>query len=179
MSIVLDPDKNFVAIQVMFVEEKDEKHGNCKFNVINSKAEFDAWKKKGYLTSDEITQTDLTPTEDKPGLPKKTVVDTTKIIQILRTWWCRLNWKEQNIIYARCLRQSTDVDGKVRAELDMITYRDMKLKACLKRWDAKDDNKKDIILNDQMIDWLDPTIARHLLDNFEKVTEASEEDLKN
>ncbi len=177
MGIILDPDKNFVTVQLMFVESKDEKHGASKFYFVNSRADFDAWKKKGYSTVDEGKTLDSA--EDKPGMPKKPIQDPKKIIQVLRTWWSRMNWKEQNQIYARCLRQSTDSEGKTMTELDMISYRDMKLKTCLKRWDAKDDDGKEIQLGDNMIDLLDPTVAQQLLSEFEKVTEASEEDLKN
>ena len=90
-----------------------------------------------------------------------------------------MTWKEQNQIYSRCLRQIPEAEGKTRTELDMIMYRDMKLKTCLKKWDLKGDNQQDIPITENIIDQLVPEVAQELLNNFEKVTEASEDDLKN
>ena len=59
----------------------------------------------------------------------------------------------------------------------MISYRDLKLKVCLKKWDLKDDNKQDIQVSESIIDQLVPEVAQELLNNFEEVTEASEEQM--
>lgn len=186
MSIVLDPSKNFVTIQLMYIEEHDKKHGNTRYSFINSRAEFDSWKSKGYLTEEEIDKAnavpDPVPQKDQPGMPvqpSKPPQDPTKVISILRTWWSRMTWKEQNQIYSRCLHQVAGAEGKTRTELDMIMYRDMKLKTCLKKWDLKDDNKQEVSVTENIIDQLVPEVAQELLNNFEKITEASEEELKN
>ena len=112
-------------------------------------------------------------------MPKKPTIDPKKTINILRTWWSRMTWKEQNIIYARCLRQSTDVEGRVRSEIDMIAFRDLKLKSCLKKWDLKNDAGQDVSISDSMIDNLYPEVAQELLNTFEKITEATGDELKN
>ncbi|MHA2279293.1 MAG: hypothetical protein ACXAC5_00170 [Promethearchaeota archaeon] len=179
MSIVLDPSKSFVNFQMMYVEEKDEKHKNSRFHFINSRLEFDEWKKKGYVTSDELEKSNLNPGKSEPGMPEKPPINASKVIQILRTWWSRMTWKEQNQVYARCLRQSADAEGKTRTELDMIAYRDFKLKTCLKKWDLKDDDGQDIPVSEQIIDNLYPEVAQELLNHFELVTEASDDELKN
>jgi len=180
MSIVLDPSKSFVNFQVMYIEEIDEKHGNSTFKFINSRAEFDEWKRKGYATSDEFKEwSRSSPPENKPGMPERPQLDSKKIIQVLRTWWSRMTWKEQNQIYARCLRQSTDSEGKTRTELDMIAYRDFKLKTCLKKWDLRDEQGNEITVSDTIIDNLYPEVAQELLSQFELMTEASDTELKN
>ncbi len=187
MSIVLDPSKNFVTIQLMYIEELDSKHGNVKYYFINSRAEFDSWKAKGYLTVEEMEKSKAVPApnppqKEQPGMPvqpSKPPQDPTKIISILRTWWSRMTWKEQNQVYSRCLRQVTGTEGKTRTELDMIAYRDIKLKTCLKKWDLKDEMKQEVPITETIIDQLVPEVAQELLNNFEMVTEASEEDLKN
>ena len=179
MSILLDPSKSFVTVQLMYIEKIDEKHGSSTFYFINSREDFDMWKGKGYLTSDEISKSDLTPAKSKPGMPEKPPVDPTKVIQVLRTWWNRMNWKEQNQIYSRCLRQSTDTEGKTRTELDMIAYRDFKLKTCLKKWDFKDGGGTEIAISDNVIDSLVPEVAQELMNQFELITEASDTELKN
>ena len=179
MPIVLDPAKNFVTIQIMYIEQKDEKHGNSRFVFINNREEFENWKEKGYLTSDEVKEQSAIPEETKPGMPKKPTIDPKKVINILRTWWSGMTWKEQNIIYARCLRQTTDVEGRIRSEIDMISFRDLKLKSCLKKWDLKNDAGQDISISDGMIDNLYPEVAQELLNTFEKITEATGDELKN
>jgi len=186
MSIVLDPSKNFVTIQLMYIEEQDSKHGNTRYYFINSRTEFDNWKSKGYLTEEEmekVIEPASAPAPPKePGMPVQPAQppqDPTKIISVLRTWWSRMTWKEQNQIYSRCLKQVTGAEGKTRTELDMISYRDMKLKTCLKKWDLKDENKQDVPITELIVDQLVPEVAQELLNNFEMVTEAGEEDLKN
>jgi hypothetical protein len=162
----------------MYIEEEDDKHGNSRFHFINSREEFDSWKQKGYLTADEISKATLPPSQNKPGMPEKPSVDPTKVVQVLRTWWSRMTWKEQNQIYSRCLRQTTDSEGKTKTELDMIAYRDFKLKTCLKKWDLKDGNNE-VPVSDTVIDNLYPEVAQELLNQFELITEASDTELKN
>ncbi len=187
MSIVLDPSKNFVAIQLMYIEEKDEKHGNIRFHFVNSRADLDNWKSKGYLTETEMSEVLPEPepaktTPNQPGMPVQSPrppQDPKKMISVLKTWWSRMTWKEQNQIYANCLHQIPTSEGKTRTELDMISYRDMKLKTCLKKWDLKDDNGQEMPITDTIVDQLVPEVAQELLNSFELVTEASEDDLKN
>jgi len=90
-----------------------------------------------------------------------------------------MTWKEQNQIYSRCLRNTAAADGTTRTELDGISYRDMKLKTCLKKWDFKDDKGEEIPVSESVIDRMVPEVAQKLLETFESVTEASEEDLGN
>ena len=171
MSIVLDPSKNFVTIQIMYIEEQDSKHGNTRYHFVNSRAEFEKWKAKGYLTEEEMNKATAAPApdpgkRDQPGMPVKPPQppqDPTKVVQI----------------YSRCLRQVPGAEGRTRTELDMIAYRDMKLKTCLKKWDLKDDNKQDVPITENIIDQLVPEVAQELLSNFELVTEASEDQLGN
>ena len=189
MSIVLDPSKNFVAIQIMYIEEIDEKHGNARYYFINSRADFDNWKAKGYLTEAEMSEVlsepdppPRTAQKSQPGMPvqpPKPPQDPKKMISVLKTWWSRMTWKEQNQIYSNCLHQVAVAEGRPRTELDMISYRDQKLKTCLKKWDLKDDNGQDMPITENIIDQLVPEVAQELLNSFELITEASEDDLKN
>ncbi len=176
MSIILDPSKNFVTVQIMYIEETDDKHGSTTFHFIKNREDFDEWKAKGYLTSDEFTQKNLAPANPEPGMPEQPTHDPNKIINILRTWWSRMSWKEQNQVYAQCLKVSTDDEGKSKTELDMISFRDFKLKTCFKKWDYKE-NGVDIPLTPQVVDNLYPEVAQELLNNFERITEATDEEL--
>lgn len=180
MSILLDPDKQFINFQLMYVEEKNKKYGTSHFHFIKNKEENDIWINKGYITSDEFAQAEhLSEADAKPGSPVKSPPDPDKVIHILRTWWSQITWKEQNQLYARCLKSSTGADGTTKTELDAIIYRDRKLKMCLKKWDFRNDKNEEISINESVIDQLVPQVAQELLNQFEALTESNEEEIKN
>lgn len=162
MPIVLDPDKQLIGISTYFVEEI-RKHGNSVFHFIRSKDDFDEWKAKGYVAEDQIS-----PDQPKPD----------KIIRKILTYWKTVSWKDSNSILAKSLRQSIRPDGTHHQEVDGISYRDMKLKMCLKRWSLTDDGGKPIEISESIIDNLDPMFAHELLTSFEEITEPSANDLK-
>lgn len=168
MSIVLNPDKDLIAIKIMFVEEKT-RNGSSKFHFINSKEEYDTWVEKGYLTVDETDQFKNNSTKPEPGMPVKTH-DPTKLISVLKTWWSPITWKEHNKIAARCLKQNIDKDGNRVVDFDNILWRDIVLKSTLKKWDLKDGAGKDILITEDVVDNLVPEVAGELLRQFEKVT---------
>lgn len=178
MGILLNPDKEFVQFQLQYVEERT-KQGSSKFFFVKNQEEFTSWKSRGYLTSDEMERAkEEAAKPQQPGMPAKSPPDETKVIDILRTFWSQMTWKEQNSLYSRCLKQSTGSDGSTKTELDAILFRDRKLKTCLKRWDLKD-NGKDVPVTEGIIDQLHPEVAQELLNQFESITEADEEELKN
>ena len=90
-----------------------------------------------------------------------------------------MNWKQTNEINSACLRQTTEADGNVKIDIDAIKYRDSKLKMCLKKWDMLDENKQEIPVTEAIIDTLVPEVVQALITNFEKVTEATADQLKN
>jgi hypothetical protein len=93
--------------------------------------------------------------------------------KVLTTVWKRVTWKEQNEIFSQ---SCYSVEGAV--EVNSLLYRELKLRKCLKKWDAKDEDGQDIPLNDETIENLDPTIAGALLKQFEETTEPSQKDLE-
>lgn len=161
MSIILDPNKSFISIETYYIEEK-KKHGNVVFHFIRSKQELEKWKSQGY----EIKE------------PGKSYANPEKLIEKLITFWRRMTWKDQNVIFSKSLRQMQNQDGKLVPELDMIKYRDLKLKSCLKKWDLIDDSKE-IPISEEIIDNLDPSVASELLNSFEAITEATEDEKKS
>jgi len=182
MSIVLDPSKSFISIETYYIEEH-KPHGNSIFHFLDKSQDFETWKNKGFKTQSEINQLAMPKTERQgpsTGVPisKQSVVfDSKKIIQKLVTTWKRMTWKDQNMIFSRCLRTVPGPDGQATTELDTIMYRDLKIKTCLKDWDLQDDNGVKVPINSDVIDSLAPEVAVALLNNFEMVTEASAEDL--
>ena len=92
----------------------------------------------------------------------------------LNTGWRLLSWADYNRIYDECLEQ--DDNGK--AVLNLIKFRDIKLKTCLKTWDIQDKNGEPVPVNDETIGRLHHDVASELLDGFERVTEITAEELK-
>lgn len=164
MAIVLDPNRSFINILVHLIEEK-KKNGSSLFHFIESAESLQEWKTKGFKTREEIAQ----EFQSKTAKP-----DYDKTIELINTTWKRPTWKEQNSIFAQALRQ---VNGEM--EIDPLKYRELKLKTCLKKWDAKDDSGNPVPLNAENIDNLDPSVAAYFLKVFEKTTEPSETDLSN
>ena len=97
----------------------------------------------------------------------------------VNTGWKLLNWAEHNEIYSKCLTNDTNPEGKVTTNIDIIRFRDKKLKACLKNWDVRDDNGAPIPLSSDTIDKLNPQVATEFLDGFEKITELEGIEQKN
>jgi hypothetical protein len=170
MGIVMDPSKSFVNITIYYVEETMD-HGHSLFHFIEDQDEFDQWKKKGY-----DIKTNEAPSGPQSVEDPKHEINT---IYVLNTVWRRLTWKEHNAIYAQSIRTIRGEEGMTYYQLDQVQYRDLKLKTCLKKWDAKDDLGNDVPLTVETIDNLEREVALALLNNFEKATEPSEQELKN
>jgi len=174
VSILLDPTKRFIAIELFYIEEV-KKHGNSIFHFIRSKDDFDEWKNKGYWPEGEDSP--QAPPSNRPEI--KQVRDPKKMISKLVTHWTKPNWKDQNTIISRSLKTTTTANGNTMNELDGVKYRDLKLKMCLKKWSLVDEQGNAIEVTADIIDMLDPVVAQELLTNFEKVTEPTEDDLKD
>ncbi len=173
MGILLDPKKQYIQIELYYVEEV-RKHGNSVFYFIKSQDELEDWQRKGCRLETEVEK----PLEEpKPGMPVATP-DPNKTIHKIETRWRRLRWKDHNAIFSRCMKNVPIADGKTSVEMDVISFRDMKLKTCLKWWSLKDDDGQEVPVSEENIDNLIPEVAHQLLDDFEKVTELSEVDVK-
>ena len=145
----------------MYVEEK-KPHGNDVFTFIRSESELSEWKEKGYRLETEPSS--------QPGISR---TDESKIIHVLESRWKKISWKDQNEIYSKSLKQTTDGQGKNKTELDAILYRDLKLKIALIGWNVKDNTGAVIPVTPENIDALVPDVAMELLNTFEKLTEAT------
>ena len=185
MSLVLDPSKQFVSITIYYIEEELD-HGNSVFRFIKSKDEFEEWKAKGYKPRQEIEQLLNPKPQIQPSGPvsaedtkkEPEPVEDKKIIEQVSTHWKRLTWKDQNVIFSQSLKTIAGPDGQTHSDLDPLSYRDLKLKTCLKSWDLKDDQGNPVKITHDVIDNLTPEVASELIANFERVTEPSENDLK-
>ena len=201
MAIVLDPAKAFVTITIYYIENRKE-HGNVIYYFIKEADQYQEWQTKGYRTKEQIEE-EVKPTivsvEDaqktSAGLPHKqkgqeehalkTAVEKLiatkyqdKLIRSLTCQFKQLTWKEHNTILARSTRELRTNEGSTM-DFDPLLYRELKLKATLRGWDAKDDAGYELVFSTEMIDNLAPKVAEALIYNYEKVCEPSEEDLKN
>ena len=88
-------------------------------------------------------------------------------VATITTYWKSITWKEHNTI----LRKSTVGD-----QLDILLFRDIKLKIALKRIKENDEF---ISVTDEIIDNLDANVAEALLSLYDKLTEPSLEDLED
>ncbi len=182
MGILLDPNREFVSIQIFYIEDK-KPNGNSTFSFIKSAKDLATWKNKGYTEETEVKRLREEAQQAQKNAGEGTNVtkgyDPSKIIQLLETHWRQITWKDQNSINTRCMTTTPAADGKMTITLDWIKYRDQKLKMCLKRWDLKGPQNEEIPVNDTNIDMLHPDVAQALIDNFERVTEPSGDDLGN
>lgn len=166
MPVVLKPSSGLINITVYFVVEQ-KPHGHEVFHFISSREDFDTWKQKGYTFKED---------NQDPSVSEQ---NNNKVIQQLVTSWKRPLWREHNEMYASCLRQYPTPDGKIKIELDFMRLRDLKLRKCLKGWDAVDEHGNKIPINDDTIDNMIPELANEIIEAFEKVTEIADDDLGN
>lgn len=181
MGIILDPNKQLVRIKLYYVEE-EKKHGNVVFHFVKSDDELTSWKRKGYIPADEIPSTAKPNNPSSTKTPGEPIVNTStpsRIIQSIETFWKRLSWGDQNSILAQCLKNIPGPSGNIITELDGIRYRDLKLKKCLQRWNVMDGNNQPVPISNETLDNLVPEVAQELLSAFERITEPTEDELKN
>lgn len=126
--------------------------------------------------------------QDMGGVLKPIVLDDKKAkkmledpdqaskVNTLNTFWKIVSWQENNSIHKASERKE---EKAIPGSLDWIRWRDLRLKTFLKKWDAKDDDGKDIPLTPDVINGLDNDIAEALLNKYEQITEITEEEVKN
>ena len=126
--------------------------------------------------------------KDMGGVLKPIVLDDLKAkkmladpeqapkVNLINTYWKIVSWQDNNSIHKASERKE---EKAVPGSLDWIRWRDLRLKTFLKKWDAKDEEGKDIPLDNETINSLDNDIAEALLDKYERVTEITEEEIKN
>lgn len=169
MPLILDPKRSIITIHIYFIEEKRD-HGNTIIHFIRNKDEFELWKAKGYKLRNEVDEYKKEPSpvslESKPK-PKNTESEE-KYIDILKTHWKQLTFKDEITLSSQSLRNVVGQEGSTY-EIDLIRFRELKLKSCLVGWDAKDENGYPIPINEETIDNMRPDLARELLDTFNKV----------
>ena len=114
--------------------------------------------------------------KDEEALEMLEDEEEKKDVQVLNTWWKILSWQDSNNI-ANAAR-SKDANA-LPGQLDPYRTRDLRLKLCLKKWDLKDANNKDLPVTPDIINKLPPEVIGTLLEKFDKVTDMSAEEVGN
>ena len=140
-----------------------------KVNLINVKLFYREENISGYdkifiVSKDEVEK--MTEEERKE-----------KKIEVLNTHWKPLSWQERNNINHEAEVRG---DGVGFGQVDYNIWRDLRVKHCLKEWDIKDEDGKDVPCNPDTINRIDALILDAILTEFEKVTSVElEEEVKN
>jgi hypothetical protein len=104
-------------------------------------------------------------TDDQKAVFKKLVVTLAP-----------LNWKKYN----ETQRASMVDKGKgTGEEMDWLLYREKKLLAVMKAWDAKDEKGNPIPVTQENVFKLHPLIAEMIINEYDRVTFLGEEERKN
>lgn len=98
------------------------------------------------------------------------------VIEKLVTNWRSLNWKEQNEVVSVSSKVVNSATGE--SEFNFVLYRDSIIKRCLKSWDMVIEGNP-VPLTYENIDKLPGPVVLALYDKFEKVTDYTEEEVKN
>lgn len=102
--------------------------------------------------------------------------EKSKGVEVLKTQWRMLNWKEQNEIMNVSSKAVDPVTGE--KQFNYYTYRDAMIKKCLKSWDITDNNNPVLVTSDA-IDKLPGLVVIDIFQKFEKYLEFSEEEMGN
>jgi len=101
--------------------------------------------------------------------------EKSKDIEVLKTKWSLMTWKEQNDVMAMA-QQSGGPTGEGR--FNFLVYRDAIIKRCLKEWDITI-NEKPIPVSPEAIDQLPGPVVINLYGKFENLIDYTEEALGN
>ena len=109
---------------------------------------------------------------------EKMIADTTNKNEVLTfiTRWSMLNWQEQNVILAKSSMRS---NNKGETLWDGNVYRDAVVKSSLKEWDLKYPNGSLVPVTPEAIDKLPSDVIIALYNKYIKITEITEDELKN
>jgi len=123
---------------------------------------------------------------DVSGSKKLVIIDDNKAkemlldeekkggIEVLKTGWALMTWKEQNDVMGLAQRPSADGES----HFNFLVYRDAIIKRCLKTWNITM-NEKPVPVTPDAIDQLPGPVVTNLYSKFESVIDYTEEELGN
>lgn len=99
-----------------------------------------------------------------------------ELIDILKTKWSSLTWKEQNDITNSSSQTINHQTGE--KQFNFVSYRDAVVKKCLKEWNLTI-NEKPIPVTPDAIDKLPGSIVINLYQKFEAIVDYTDKELGN
>ena len=104
---------------------------------------------------------------------QKELEEDKKTVEVLKTKWKVLNWKEQNQVTSNST-YFNQMEGV--QDIDFFKYRDQRIKACLVSWDLKDAAGKQVPVHPNMIDQLPAEVVYGLVSEYDRIVNLTEED---
>ncbi len=114
--------------------------------------------------------------EDKKAEELLKDEEKSKEIEVLKTQWSLLNWKEQNEVMSVSSQAVNPTTGE--KQFNFLAYRDAIIKRCLRSWDLTSENQP-VPVSPETIDRLPGPVVIDIYQKFEKLIEFSEEELGN
>ena len=102
--------------------------------------------------------------------------EIAKSVEILKTKWSLLTWKEQNEVMNLSSQMINPQTGE--RQFNFLAYRDAIIKRCLKEWDITL-NEKPIPVTSEAIDSLPGPVVTNLYQQFEALIDYTEKELGN
>jgi len=141
------------------------------------------------LDSHDLMEIKLYYTYVKVGNGKKLVImednkaeellkdeEKAKEIEVVKTKWAMLTWKEQNEVMNMSSQATDPITGE--KQFNFLAYRDAIIKRCLKSWNLTM-NEKPVPVTPDSIDKLPGPVVIDIYQKFEKYLEFSEEEMGN
>lgn len=133
-----------------------------------------------YIEVKGVKKVDIVPDEKAEEVLSKLAEkedgsDDKEKIHTVTTKWKNLSWKENNNISSRAVKETGPMGER---RIDLVVYRDLIVKSCLKEWDLMD-NGQIVPVTPEAIDSLPGNIVLALYYKFDYIMGYSEEDLKN
>ena len=97
-------------------------------------------------------------------------------VKVLNTYWKIISWDEQQ----EMTKKSTSMNPMDRQpDFDVYKFRDLRLKASLKKWDLVDDDGKPVECNEKTIGELPPNVILNLINKFDTMVNPTDDEEKN
>ena len=102
--------------------------------------------------------------------------DKEKTVEVLKTKWSILTWKEQNEVMNLSSQTINPQTGE--RQFNFLAYRDAIIKRCLREWNITI-NEKPVPVSSEAIDSLPGPVVTNMYQKFEALIDYTEKDLGN
>ena len=136
------------------------------------KEQEEAKKKK---TKKEVKDVETIVENTKENIEEQEV--ETAPVECLNTYWKSITWKEQNQITKMSQIPATAENTLI--DIDYFRLRDLRIKMCLKKWDLKDEDGKEVAVTPDNLDSLPADVVYALIAKYDSFVTLTEDEAKN